>query len=313
MSKQIAVFSNRRSRQNRLRPQLLAGLKSTYGEQADFFEPEDMLTLRREARTVFERGYRYLAINGGDGTNHQVLTAFGEVSEGRELPRVCLLRGGTMNNVTDSFGIRGTPMRILGQLCAAVASGSEQKLLRRAMLRVEDGETARLGFIFGTGLMANFLKAYYAEGDTSPWTAAWMAAKVCSSVAVQGSLFEKLSDKERHIIHADGELWLDKELFCLMCATTEQVGLGLSPFTSAGRHPEQFCALALEGPMLSIVTALPAIWRAAPMTMRGFEERLLQRLDVQLPRKFDYTIDGDLYVAERISLSMGPVLELYLP
>jgi hypothetical protein len=235
------------------------------------------------------------------------------VSKGRLLPRVSLLRGGTMNNVTDSFAIRGTPMRILGQLCAAVTSGSEPKLLRRAMLRVEDGETARLGFIFGTGLMANFLKAYYAEGETSPWTAAWMAAKVCGSVAVQGSLFEKLSDKERHIIHADGELWLDKELFCLMCATTEQIGLGLSPFTSAGRHPDRFCALALEGPMLSIVTALPAIWRAAPMTMRGFEERLMQRLDLQLPRKFDYTIDGDLYVAERISLSMGPVLELYIP
>jgi hypothetical protein len=65
--------------------------------------------------------------------------------------------------------------------------------------------------------------------------------------------------------------------------------------------------------MLSIVTALPAIWRAAPMTMRGFEERLMQRLEVQLPRKFDYTIDGDLYVAERITLSMGPVLELYIP
>jgi len=313
VSKQVAVFSNRRSRQNRLRPQLLAGLKEAYRDHADFFEPEDMVSLRQAARTVFERGYRYLAINGGDGTNHQVLTAFGEVSEGRALPRVCLLRGGTMNNVTDSFNIRGTPMSILGQLCGAVTSGSEQKLVRRAMLRVEDGETARLGFIFGTGLMANFLKAYYAAGETSPWTAAWMAAKVCASVAVQGPLFEQLSDKERHTIHADGELWLDKELFCLMCATTEQVGLGLSPFTSAGRHPDRFCALALEGPMLSIVTALPAIWRAAPMTMRGFEERLMQRLEVQLPRKFDYTIDGDLYVAERITLSMGPVLELYIP
>lgn len=313
MSKEVAVFSNRRSRQNRLRPELLARLKSAYGDQADFFEPEDMVSLRGAAREVFERGYRYLAINGGDGTNHQVLTAFGEVGEGRSLPRVCLLRGGTMNNVTDSFGIRGTPMHILGQLCAAVSSGSEQKVVRRAMLRVEDGETARLGFIFGTGLMVNFLKAYYAEGETSPWVAAWLAAKVCGSVAVQGSLFEQLSNKEHHAIHADDELWLDKELFCLMCATTEEVGLGLSPFTRAGRHPDRFCALAIEGPMLSIVTALPAIWRAAPMTMRGFEERLLQRLVVQLPRKFDYSIDGDLYVAERICLSMGPELELYIP
>jgi diacylglycerol kinase (ATP) len=313
MSKEIAVFSNRRSRQNRLRPDLLAGLKAAYGAQADFFEPEDMLALRRDARTVLERGYRYLAINGGDGTNHQVLTAFGEVSDERPLPRICLLRGGTMNNVTDSLGIRGTPMSILGALCEAVAAGSEQKVTRRAMLRVTDGEVERLGFIFGTGLMANFLKAYYAQGSTSPWTAAWRAAKVCASVAVPGSLFEQISEKEKHTIHADGDLWLDKDLFCLMCATTEEVGLGLSPFTSAGRHPDRFCALAIEGPLLSIVTALPAIWRAAPMTMRGFEERLAQRLALQLPRKFDYSIDGDLYVAERLTLSLGPVLELVIP
>lgn len=313
MSKQIAVFSNRRSRQNRLRPNLLAGLKEAFGEQVDFFEPENMLALRSEARTVLERGYRYVAINGGDGTNHQVLTAFGEVSEERPLPRICLLRGGTMNNVTDSLGIRGTPMSILGALCEAVAAGSEQQVKRRAMLRVSDGEVERLGFIFGTGLMANFLKAYYAEGSTSPWTAGWMAAKVCASVAVQGRIFKKLSNKENHTIHTDGNFWLDKDLFCLMCATTEEVGLGLSPFTNAGRHPDRFCALAIEGPLLSIVTALPAIWRAAPMTMRGFEERLAQRLDLQLPRKFDYSIDGDLYAAERLTLSLGPVLELVIP
>lgn len=313
MNKQIAVFSNRRSRQNRLRPHLLEELKEAYTDQADFFEPEDMLALRRDARKVLERGYRYLAINGGDGTNHQVLTAFGEVSEGRSLPRISLLRGGTMNNVTDSLKIRGTPMSILGQLCATVASGSQPKLTRRAMLRVADGEAERLGFIFGTGLMANFLKAYYASGETSPRTAAWMAAKVCASVAMKGAIYRQLSNKENHTIHIDNELWIEKHLFSLMCATTEEVGLGLSPFTNAGRNPDRFCALAIEGPLLSIVAALPAIWCASPMTMRGFEERLPQQLTVQLPRKFDYSIDGDLYVAERICLSMGPVLALYIP
>lgn len=98
-----------------------------------------------------------------------------------------------------------------------------------------------------------------------------------------------------------------------MCATTEEIGLGLSPFTSAGRHPDRFCAIAVEGPMLAVVTALPAIWQASAMTMRGFEERLPRQLEVRLPRKFDYTIDGDLYVADKLSLSLGPRLELFIP
>ena len=176
MSKQIAVFSNRRSRQNRLRPELLQRLKQRYGDRADFFDPEDMAALRQQARQVLEAGYTYLAINGWDGTTHQVLTAFEEVREGRPFPRVDLLRGGTMNNVTDSFKIRGTPSRILGRLCETVERGSAPTLARRCALAVEDGERRRLGFIFGTGLMASFLKAYYAEGETSPLSAAWMAA-----------------------------------------------------------------------------------------------------------------------------------------
>lgn len=296
-----------------MRPELLAALQKKYGRRADFFAPEDMEALRRDARRVLDAGYTYLGINGGDGTTHQVLTAFEEVREGRPFPRIALLRGGTMNNVTDSFKIRGTPKRILGRLCDTVERGEAPKLAQRCALAVDDDEKRRLGFIFGTGLMARFLKAYYAEGETSPLTAAWMAARLCTSVALQGELYERLSGKEIHHLQADGETWLEKELLCLMCATTEEIGLGLSPFTSTGRNPDRFCAIAVEGPMLAIVTALPAIWRASAMTMRGFEERLPQRLEVKLPRKFDYTIDGDLYVADKLTLSLGPRLELFIP
>lgn len=313
MSRGIAVFSNRRSRQNRLRPELLLGLKRTYGGRADFFEPEDMAALRRDARQTLEAGYQYLAINGGDGTTHQVLTAFEEVRGDLPFPRVALLRGGTMNNVTDSFRIRGTPKSILGRLCETVRSGSEPALARRCALAVSDGSRRRLGFIFGTGLMASFLKAYYAQGETSPLTAAWMAARLCASVAVQGELYQQLSGKIRHTLHVDGKLWLDKDLICIMCATTEEIGLRLAPFSSAGRHTDRFSAIAVEGPMMAIVTALPAIWRAEAMTMRGFEEQLPTQLDITLPGNFDYTIDGDLYEAAKLSLSLGPELAIYIP
>lgn len=313
MSQAIAVFSNRRSRQNRMRPELLLGLKRTYAGRADFFEPEDMEALRRDARRALEMGYRYLAINGGDGTTHQVLTAFEEVRGDLPFPRIALLRGGTMNNVTDSFRIRGTPKSILGRLCDVVSEGVEPTLARRCALAVSDGSRRRLGFIFGTGLMASFLKEYYAEGETSPVTAAWMAARLCTSVAVQGELYRKLSGKIHHRLQADGELWLDKDLICLMCATTEEIGLRLAPFSSAGRHTDRFSAVAVEGPMMAIVTALPAIWRASEMTMRGFEERLPQKLELSLPGIFDYTMDGDLYEASKLSLSLGPELAIFIP
>src|SRR6202012_1251309 len=47
-----------------------------------------------------------LPTSGGDGTGHVTLTGFLNVYGGHTMPHVALLRGGTMNTVANSVGVR---------------------------------------------------------------------------------------------------------------------------------------------------------------------------------------------------------------
>src|SRR5205085_1186576 len=50
-----------------------------------------------------------LAISGGDGTSGVTVTGFLEVYRDQPLPAIALLRGGTMNTIANSVGVRREP------------------------------------------------------------------------------------------------------------------------------------------------------------------------------------------------------------
>src|SRR5262245_52846991 len=57
-----------------------------------------------------------LGLNGGDGTIHHTLTAFSKAYGDQPLPQVALLRGGTMNTICNSLGLKGDPPKLLFEL-----------------------------------------------------------------------------------------------------------------------------------------------------------------------------------------------------
>ena len=66
---------------------------------------ETLDEVRGLAREFKEKGIDILGISGGDGTNHRTLSTFLEVYGETPLPKIALLRGGTMNNLANQLGI----------------------------------------------------------------------------------------------------------------------------------------------------------------------------------------------------------------
>src|SRR5256885_2013139 len=120
--------------------------------------------LYRVAEEFMKAGIDILGINGGDGTIHHTLTAFLKTYGDRPLPMVAILRGGTMNTIANSYGIKGEPSRLLFELVDKYHNNESFDLFEREILVVGDA----YGFIFGNGLLYNFLEAYYATGRPSP-------------------------------------------------------------------------------------------------------------------------------------------------
>src|SRR6187401_1218608 len=94
-------------------PALAEKLKRILGASGTLEQPADLEELGAVARAFKARDIDVVCVSGGDGTLHTVLTAMATAYDGAPLPRVAILRAGTMNTVARGLGIRGTAIDTL--------------------------------------------------------------------------------------------------------------------------------------------------------------------------------------------------------
>ena len=111
----IGVVINPKSRRNLRDPGAALRLARQLGDHGVVRAAHFIDELYRIAADFRRDNIDVLAISGGDGTNHVTLTGFIDVYGGHVMPQVALLRGGTMNTVANSVGVRhGRPEGLLG-------------------------------------------------------------------------------------------------------------------------------------------------------------------------------------------------------
>ena len=118
----IGVVLNPKSRRNLRDPGAALRLSRRLGDHGVLRTAGSVEELYRIAEDFRRVDIDVLAISGGDGTGHVTLTGFLNVYGGHTMPHVALLRGGTMNTVANSVGVRrGKPEGLLGRLIHAYA------------------------------------------------------------------------------------------------------------------------------------------------------------------------------------------------
>lgn len=303
----IGVITNPHSRRNRRNPELARQLAYILGERGTLQMPRDLDALDRVAEHFLERGVEIVAINGGDGTNHRVLSALLRVYGERTLPIIALLRGGTMNTAAHGLGIRGAPEALLGQLTSLYASGAPLPLTERNLVVVDDNA----GFIFGNGLISRFLEAYYAGSDPTPAKAAWLLAKAVGSAVVQGPFIRHLAAPIQAEVRLDGQLWPVLPWTTIGVATVDDIGLGFRPFHQVVQHPDTLQAVGIGCPPMRFAKALPAIYRARAVADPQVISGLGTELVIAAEGPQSYMIDGDFHQGgQRIVVRLGPKVRL---
>ena len=86
------------------------------------------------------------------------------------------------------ISIRGRPQEMLYEVVDRYHQGEELRTVEYHVLKVGD----RYGFLFGNGLIANFLDAYYATGRPSPVMGAKILLKGITSGIFGGSFKKNL-------------------------------------------------------------------------------------------------------------------------
>jgi diacylglycerol kinase family enzyme len=316
----VGVVFNPRSGRNARRPGTADRLARRLGDRGTVRTSDSLDTLHRIAEDFLYRDrVDVLAISGGDGTNHITLTAFLHVAAGAPLPPVAVLRGGTMNTLAESVGVRRRGQEwLLDRLVQATGSAGATPLARaeRHVMRIDAGGRPPVyGFLFGTGVMHGFLAEYYRGGGNrpTPLTAVRTLARAVGSAMVGGPTIRRMAEPFRGTVtFADGTCWQGRDYVSVAAGTIAHIGLNFQPFHRYAERPGCFHALGLHAPPASLARELWRVYRGAPIRPHKADEAVtpsavLSSTSAALP----YMVDGDLYDASGdVSVSAGPPVTL---
>ena len=160
----IGIISNPHSKLNRKNPQRHEYLTYIAGEEGHVAVTQTLEDLAKVASDFKEHGIKILAINGGDGTISQTLTAFIKAYDGAPLPKIAILRGGTINVLAENLGIKGSPEQVLYRLIERHSINNLTVTRKISTICIE----GQYGFSFGNGTTAGFLELFYKKIKLGP-------------------------------------------------------------------------------------------------------------------------------------------------
>lgn len=314
----IGVVLNPKSGRNLRDPRAASRLSRALGDHGILREAGSIDELYRIAEDFLRFDIDVLAISGGDGTNQVTVTGFLDVYGGAIMPKIALLRGGTMNTVANSVGVpRGRPEGLLGRLVReyALRGALELENVERQVMRIAHarGGGSRCGFLFGTGVVHGFLAEYYRDGQTSPLVAVKTLARGIGSALVRGNTIRRMARPFRgSVAFEDGVHWEERDFLAVAAGTISHIGLNFKPFHRFGDRPGCFHMLGIHASPLSLVRELPRVHRGQAMRPGKALEALSSRAVIRSATgKVDYMIDGDLHEARgEVEITTGPRVKL---
>lgn len=270
-------------------------------------EPRSLDELRRALAGFRAEGTQVVAVDGGDGTVREVVTALVELDW---RPRLAILPSGKINLIARDVGF----VRPRADHLARLAGGPVQ-VRRRRLLRLDHAGGATFGMLLGG---AGFRLAWeMANRHLHPRglvSRAAVAAAVAASLAraAGGGPF---AAGEPMRVRLDDGAPVPGNRFLLLATTLDRLMMGLWPFWGAGDGGLRL--LEVDAPPRRLWAALPALARGRPapwMEAAGYRGARARRVEIALSGPV--ILDGEPYFPDadgRLVLSLGPEMEFLQP
>lgn len=281
--------------------------------------------LREAAAEARGMNARVVVLCGGDGSYGAGATALVEAYGEREVPLIALAPGGTVGTVARSLGVAasGRPLDGIARVVHAAAS-TPSDVFTTPTLSIAADNDARVGFIFGTGLVASFFQLYdplAAEGDSpssggGTSAAAKIVARVFAESFVGGPYARRVLTPLRCDIDVDGRRlpWPGSSL--VVASVLRDLGLGMRVTHRGGEDPRRPHVVVSGLPPRALGPRLSRVLRGVPIggPPEPHFDDLARELTVSFPdAPGPYVVDGDLRVSRRVTVTAGPVLRILRP
>ncbi len=265
--------------------------------------------LMRTALAIAGRGASAVILAGGDGSYMAGTTALSHAFAG-SLPRVGFAPGGTVCTVARNWGFRGGEEAYAARLVRATCDGAA-RVERRPTLRVRDDRGGdRVGFIFGAGLVAHFFDAYYACGGRGATSAAVIVARVFAESFYGGELAARVLASVPAILAVDGQRQAPRGFSLIAASVVRDLGLHMRLLYRAGEETNRFHLVASSLTARGLGPQLPRVLAGKRLAGHGHVDTLAREAELTFASPLgSYVLDGDVFQAERVTVSAGPVLD----
>lgn len=283
----------------------------------------DLDALRQAAGRFAQGGAEVVAVCGGDGTTMATMTALAAAFPPERLPRLLLLRGGTVNTVARNLQVRGRPEELLRRALRAIRGPGDLSALPLwwqdlVCVRARDGEgevPPRHGCLFAAAMGARFLETYYALPRQGVLPAALLTGRTVLSTLVPGGgpLARRLFADTEARLWVDGEEAPELRHRLLLAATVPDVGMGMRVTWQAGRASGRLHVVASRLSLFEMARQLPRVLRGEPLRGAPHLDRLARSLRLRFTSPQPYTLDGDLFRATEVDVEVGPRIPVIGP
>jgi transposase-like protein len=321
----IDVIANTTARRYAARPALVAELRAACAGVAVVHETSSIAELDRAVAAIAARGTDLCVLSGGDGTFMAGVTALARAFGDDGLPRLALVPGGTVATVARNWGMVGDPLAVTRRL---LADPTRLRFTARPTLRVEATSVeatstapeerradVRIGFIFGTGLVANFFDVYYAQGARGYAGAARIVARIFAESFWGGPLARRVLDPMPCSIEVEGRR-LAPDAWSLVCASVvPDLGIHMRVTYRAAEDPTRphLVASALTSSRLG--PRAPLVLAGRRIGGPGHFDDLAREFVVRFPDGSPgaYVLDGDVLRARSVRVCAGPIVQIAEP
>ncbi len=302
----IGVIFNPYARKNYKNPSIFEKMKYIVGDKGIVEMSQHLDEIPPIGKHFIEEGVEFIAISGGDGTMMNTISRLKEVY--RELPPLLILRGGTMNMLGDSVGIKENQLDTLRKF---VSSDPEK-------IKFVERDTIKVGkyyaFIFGIGVVPNFLSAYYEGPRTGAVKATEIIVRGVVSGITGGQFAKKLLQKVYATVTINGREVPFEVITAILAQTIENLSLGFKPMYRALEKKGTFHTYVAGLSLPQIITKIPHLFLGKPIKHKLVYDELAETMIIDSKFPLKYTLDGDLFESEdKIIAKIGPSVKFAIP
>ncbi|MBI4704233.1 MAG: hypothetical protein HY744_24245 [Deltaproteobacteria bacterium] len=308
----IDLVVNPQASQYRRRPALLERVCCSARGRCAVHVTADLDELGGLCRELARRGTDLVILSGGDGTLMAGVTALADAFGPERLPAVAPIPGGTVGTVARNWGVRGTPVRCLRQLLDRPAPAHRRPSIE-ITAETARGTERRIGFIWGTGLVASFFRSYYEHGAPGHAGAAALVARIFLGSFAGRAYAREVLDPLPCTLEVEGETLAPTAWSLVCCAVVPDLGIHMMVTYRAAEDPQRPHLVASALAPRQLGPRAPLVLAGRRIGGRNHVDRLVRQLVLRFPSVGPYVLDGELLEASRVTVRAGPQIAVVTP